>query len=54
MMVVLCYGVVGGTSEYGKTDGFTISTTYAGAIWTCFFKRYTFLHLGEVYNFCTS
>jgi hypothetical protein len=48
MMVVLCCSVVGGTGEYGKSDGFTISTTYAGAIWTYFFIRYKIVHLEKV------
>jgi hypothetical protein len=47
-LVVGCGVWVDGVGEYGKNDGSTISTTYAGAIWPNFFKMVKNVHLGEM------
>jgi hypothetical protein len=48
MMVGSGLWCVGGVSEYGKNDGSTHSTTYAGAIWPYFFKMVKNVHLGQM------
>ena len=48
MMVGCELRCVGGVGEYGKNDGSTIATTYAGAIWPYFFKMVKNVHLEEM------